>query len=102
MSRPKPNILLESIDKKTYRSNQVLSSPGVYAVFYDGLPINLRNANLLTDYPGPRYKKTSFANPGHALNLCRRLNTKFRTDKFTVVLLDQGQQIYPESQSEPQ
>jgi hypothetical protein len=27
--------------------------------------------------------------------LAKKLNTQFRTDKFTVVLLTQGQQIYP-------
>lgn len=101
MSRPKPEILLETVDKKTYKSNQVLSCPGIYAVFYNGQPINLRNANLLVNYPGPRYKKTSFSNPGHALNLCRKLNIKFRTDKFTVVLLSQGHQIYPEKDCDP-
>jgi hypothetical protein len=100
MSRPKPEILLESVDKKTYRSSQVLGSPGIYAIFYEGSPINLRNVNLLVNYPGPRYKKVSFPNRGHALNLCKRLNTKFRTDKFTVVLLTGGQQVYPESGSD--
>ena len=30
-----------------------------------------------------------------AINLCKKLNTLFKTDKFTVVLLKQGDQIYP-------
>jgi hypothetical protein len=35
------------------------------------------------------------SNPGHAINLAKKLNVLFKTDKFTVVLLKQGDQIYP-------
>lgn len=95
MSRPKPTILAEITDKSTYKSEQVLASEGVWAVFYDHKPINLKTANLLVQYPGPKYKKVSFSNPGHAINLAKKLNTQFKTDKFTVVLLQQGPQVYP-------
>jgi len=98
MSRPKPKVLIENTDKQTYRTEQVLSSEGIWAVFFDGSPINLKTSNLLTQYPGPKYKKVSFSNPGHARNLARKLNQQFRTDKFTVVLLTQGQQVYPDEQ----
>jgi hypothetical protein len=98
MSRPKPKVLIENTDRQTYRTEQVLSSEGIWAVFFDGKPINLKTSNLLTQYPGPKYKKVSFSNPGHACNLARKLNQQFRTDKFTVVLLTQGQQIYPNEQ----
>lgn len=95
MSRPKPNVLVEVTNKSTYKTEQVLSSEGVWAVFYDNKPINLKTSNLLVQYPGPKYKKVSFSNPGHAINLARKLNTQFKTDKFTVVLLAQGSQVYP-------
>lgn len=95
MSRPKPNVLIELANKTTYKVEQVLASEGIWAVFYDSQPINLKTANLLVQYPGPKYKKVSFSNPGHAKNLARKLNTQFRTDKFTVVLLKAGDQIYP-------
>ena len=98
MSRPKPKVLIENTDKQTYRSEQVLGSEGIWAVFFDGKPINLKTSNLLTQYPGPKYKKVSFSNPGHARNLARKLNQQFRTDKFTVVLLTQGLQVYPDEQ----
>ena len=94
MSRPKPQILAE----KTfglYKSQQVLASLGIWAVFYQGQPINLRSLNTLISYPGPKYRKTSFANPGHAVNLARTLNIQFATQDFTVVLLTQGQQVFP-------
>jgi hypothetical protein len=95
MSRPKPNILVEHTNKSTYKSEQVLASEGIWAVFYDKQPINLKTSHMLVQYPGPKYKKVSFTNPGHAINLARKLNTQFKSDKFTVVLLKQGDQIYP-------
>ena len=95
MSRPKPTILLSYVDKVTYRAEEVLSADAIYAVFYQGEPINLRSLNSLVSYPGPKYKKVSFSNPGHAINLAKKLNSLFKTDQFTVVLLKQGDTIYP-------
>jgi len=95
MSRPKPRVLIEHTNKVTYKTEQVLASEGVWAVFYDNQPINLKTANMLVQYPGPKYKKVSFSNPGHARNLARKLNTQFRTDQFTVVLLTAGTKIFP-------
>jgi len=95
MSRPKPKILAEFTNRQNYRTEQVLAAEGIWAVFYDGAPINLKTTNLLVQYPGPKYKKVSFSNSGHAINLARKLNAQFRTDKFVVVLLRQGNTIYP-------
>ena len=50
---------------------------------------------MLVAYPGPKYKKVSFSNPGHAINLAKKLNTLFKCDKFSVVLLKAGDKIYP-------
>jgi hypothetical protein len=90
VSRPKPNVLLEHVNKTTYKSDQILSSEGIWAVFYDNQPINLKTQNILVAYPGPKYKKVSFSNPGHAHNLAKKLNALFKSDKFTVVLLSAG------------
>jgi hypothetical protein len=95
MSRPKPTILAELTNKQTYKTEQVLASEGVWAVYFDSKPVNLKTSNLLVQYPGPKYKKVSFSNPGHAINLAKKLNTQFKTDKFSVVLLKQGEQVYP-------
>jgi len=95
MSRPKPQVLIEITNKQTYKTEQVLASEGVWAVFYDNKPINLKTSNMLTQYPGPKYKKVSFSNPGHAKNLARKLNTQFQTTKFSVVLLTSGDTVYP-------
>jgi len=96
MSRPKPNVMVEITDKQTYKTQQVLKANGIYAVFFQGSPINFKTANLLVQHPGPKYKKVSFSNPGHAVNMAKKLNTQFKTEDFTVVLLQQGEQIYPD------
>jgi hypothetical protein len=95
MSRPKPTVILEHLNKTTYKCDQVLNSEGIWAVFYDNKPINLKTSNILVSYPGPKYKKVSFSNPGHAINLAKKLNSLYKTEKFTVVLLKAGDQIYP-------
>lgn len=93
MSRPKPRVLLDHTDPKTYRSEQVLEANGIYAVFYKSLPINLRTLNTLVSYPGPKYRKVSFSNPGHAHNLAEKLNKLFKCDDFTVHLLTEGRRV---------
>ena len=93
MSRPKPTVILQHSDKSTYKVDEVLSAEAVWAVFYDGKPINLKNSSLVTNYPGPKYKKVSFSNPGHAFNLAKKLNTLFNTTEFTVVKLTQGETV---------
>lgn len=97
MSRPKPKVIAEVTNKQTYRCEQVLAAEGIWAVFYDGSPINLKVSNLLQQYPGPKYKKVSFSNVGHAKNLARKLNAQFHTEKFSVVMLTYGQTIYPDA-----
>jgi hypothetical protein len=90
MSRPKPKVLLEHINRKTYKAEQVLESEAIWAVFYKNEPFNLKSFNSLTSYPGPKYKKVSFSNPGHALNLAKKLNLTFGTEDFQVVKLTSG------------
>lgn len=93
MSRPKPTVILEHTDNKTYKSEQILEAEAIWAVFYKGNPFNLKSANALTNYPGPKYKKVSFSNPGHAHNLAKKLNTMFKTDQFKVYKLTDGDPI---------
>ena len=93
MSRPKPSVLLEHIDKKTYRSEQVLQADAIWAVFYKTKPFNLKSSNMLTNYPGPKYKKVSFSNPGHAINLAKKLNDLFSCSDFEVRKLMIGEVI---------
>ena len=90
MSRPKPKVLLEHIDKKSYKSEQILEAEAIWAVFYKNETFNLKSSNSLTSYPGPKYTKVSFSNPGHARNLAKKLNLTFGTTNFQVVMLTQG------------
>lgn len=93
MSRPKPIVKLEYINNTTYKCEQILESEAVWAVFYKGKPFNLKSSNSLANYPGPKYKKTSFSNPGHAHNLSKRLNKMFKTVDFAVYKLTSGEEV---------
>lgn len=88
--------MLEIVDKN-YDTEQILDADAIYAVYHEGKPINLRTMNTLVNYPGPKYKKVSFSNSGHAFNLADRLNKKFNTDGFTVVRLLEGETIKRDS-----
>jgi hypothetical protein len=93
MSRPKPKVLLEIANKKTFKVEQVLDSDAIWAVFYQGKPVNLKTSSLVASYPGPKYKKVSFSNPGHAHNLAKKLNKIFNTSEFQVYKLTTGEVV---------
>jgi len=93
MSRPKPKVLLEYANKENFKVEQILESDAIWAVFYLGKPFNLKSGSLISSYPGPKYKKVSFSNPGHAYNLAKKLNKLFKTEDFQVVKLTQGEII---------
>ena len=90
MSRPKPRILLEYVNKKNYKCEQILDAEAIWAVFYKDKPFNLKSGSLVASYPGPKYKKVSFSNPGHAVNLAKKLNSQFQCQDFTVAVLTSG------------
>ena len=93
MSRPKPNIILQHTNNKTYKTEEVLEADAIWAVFYKGKPFNLKSSNSITNYPGPKYKKTSFSNPGHAINLAKKLNVMFKSYDFEVYKLTSGEKL---------
>lgn len=93
MARPKPNILIENVDTKTFRAEQVLEASAIYAVFYKGQPINLRTGSHLVSYPGPKYKKSAFSSPAHAFNLADRLNKMFKCKDFEVFKMTGGVKV---------
>ena len=87
MSRPKPTIIFEHVDND-------MRSDAIYAVCYKGAPIKVKtHANIEVPYPGPKYAKTSFPTSGHAFNLANRLNEKFATTDFSVVMMTVGRTI---------
>ena len=93
MSRPKPKVLLSKTDRNTYKTEEVLESIAIWAVFYEGKPINLKTSAMTSAHPGPKYKKVSFSNPGHALNLAKKLNQTFGSNKFQVYQLTTGKRF---------
>jgi len=97
LSRTQPKVLLEIVDKVSYKCDQIVEASGIWAVFYEGAAFNLKSQHYLDSEDTPKYKKTSFSNPGHARNLCRKLNVQFKTDKFTVVFMSGGTQVYPDA-----
>jgi len=93
MSRPKPNVLLEFTNKKTYKTEQVLESEAIWAVFYQDKPINLKTTSIVAHQLNPKYKKVSFSNSGHAFNLAEKLNKVFSTQNFSVYKLNTGEKV---------
>lgn len=93
MSRPKPNVLLEITNKKSFKTEQVLESEAIWAVFYKNKPVNLKTTSIVAQSIGPKYKKVSFSNSGHAFNLAEKLNKMFSCTDFTVVKLTAGETV---------
>lgn len=98
MSRPKPTILLEITNKRTYKTEQVLDAEAIWAVFYQEKPINLKTSSIVAQQIGPKYKKVSFSNAGHAFNLAEKLNKMFNSQDFSVFKLTTGEKLANESQ----
>jgi hypothetical protein len=99
MSRPKPNVLLEVTNKKSYKTDQVLEADAIWAVFFKDKPINLKTSSVVAQQLGPKYKKVSFSNSGHAFNLAEKLNKMFNTSDFSVYKLTTGQKVEHESEA---
>lgn len=87
MSRPKPTVLLEHVNNKTGKCEQVIEGSNLYVVVYKAKPINLKSFNKLHDGTCPTYKKTAFTNAAHAYNLAARLNAQFQCDHFDVMVI---------------
>jgi hypothetical protein len=99
MSRPKPTVLLEITNKKTYKTEQVLEAEAIWAVFFKDQPINLKTSSIVAQQLGPKYKKVSFSNAGHAHNLAEKLNKQFNCQDFSVFKLTTGEKLTDESKT---
>ena len=100
MARPKPNIIIDYVDKK-YNSEQILEALPFMQCFMKVSPLTYEHLIHSLNYPGPKYKKVSFSNSGHAFNLCDRLNKMFSTHKFTVIKLTQGEIVTRDDKRNP-
>ena len=95
MPRPSPTVLLESPKDHSHKIVKVISSEGIWSVFYKNKPINLKSESIIA-FTAPKYKAVSFSNKGHAINLAKKLNKQFNTTYFTVVILSHAETIYSE------
>jgi len=101
MSRPKPKILLELTNKKNYKTEQVLEADAIWAVFYNDRPVNLKTTSFIAQNLGPKYKKVSFSNSGHAFNLAEKLNKLFNCKDFSVYKLTTGEKVESDESKTP-
>ena len=88
--------LSEILVKKSVKNiNEAIGHINKYGTMHTDAIItnNLKSANMLTSYPGPKYKKVSFSNPGHAHNLAKKLNDLFSCKEFSVVKLTAGESV---------
>ena len=84
---------MEVTNKKSYKTEQVLEADAIWAVFYKDKPVNLKTTSVVAQQVGPKYKKVSFSNSGHALNLAEKLNKLFNCEDFSVYKLTTGERI---------
>jgi hypothetical protein len=101
MSRPKPKVLLELTNKKNYKTEQVLEADAIWAVFYNDRPVNLKTTSFIAQNLGPKYKKVSFSNSGHAFNLAEKLNKLFNCKDFSVYKLTTGEKVESDESKTP-
>lgn len=93
MPRPAPLVLLEITNKNSNKIEQILEASFIWAVFYKDKPINLKTISLDLFSIKSKYKKVSFSNAGHAINLAKKLNKQFNCNDFSVYQLDVGKKI---------
>jgi hypothetical protein len=86
MSKPTQPVILTHRDGDDILDIQDCWDSNFYAVIYQGRPFALRKRNA-TGYPSPKYQRTTFPTRGWAEFLANRLNQRFETDKFEVVII---------------
>ena len=84
MARPRAETILSTqIDDRV--AMDILAAQGIYAILYQGRPINIKQRVWCSTGELPEYLRTSFSNPAPANNLAKKLNEYFFTEDFTVV-----------------
>ena len=71
----------------TYSAYNFMSRPKPHT------PVNLKTSSIVAQQLGPKYKKVSFSNAGHAHNLAEKLNKLYNCNDFSVYKLTTGQKI---------
>lgn len=84
MPRKNLKILNEKISND-YKLEQIIRIENLYTVLYENNIFSIKLSNKLVDYPGPKYKKMIFFSKNQAVKMAKKLNEKFKTDKFHAV-----------------
>lgn len=93
MARPNPTVIYHN-ENEQGRVLEVCAGDCVYAVLYQGQPIQVRQRQHMDiAYPSWKYAKSLYVNSAHAFNLADRLNRMFNTDQFTVVKYPGGRTV---------
>lgn len=87
MARKSAPIIRQKL-LRTGEEYLVLESPEIWAVTYEGRPINLRHKYPYAAIPTHRYHKTLFPSKLFATKEATKLNETFGTHLFGVKLLE--------------
>ena len=72
-------------DKTTYKTEHIKTVDKLYSVCYNGMPVEIVSGHLVETRT--RQQKTIFKTRRQAERVTERLNTRYKTDRFTVECL---------------
>ena len=87
MARPGAEII-ESIEVGDGSTWDILRAERYYAITYNQEPISIRITKGSMTGNGFIYKKMTYTNLGSARLQCQRLNHRFNSDKFEVMMIN--------------
>lgn len=87
MARPGPEIL-KSVDLGDGSTWEILKADAYYAITYQDQPIGIRILRGSLSNNGHLYKKLTYTNLGNAQAQVVRLNHKFNTNDFSVMVIE--------------
>lgn len=86
MARPGPDIIKQIEDDKNV-TWEVIEYPQVYIITYDGKPVGIRRQASVMAHTQFKYKRMLYSNSGNASLEVRRLNKRFKTDRFGYMVI---------------
>lgn len=89
MAKKKPPVLGKHEDEDTGTITEILRAEHIYAVWYQGEPVNI----AIRKGESNTYPKSTYPTPGHAHNLADKLNKQFGTKDFWVYKIDNGRPV---------
>jgi hypothetical protein len=87
MSRPKPKVL-HSIEVGDGTIWEILEAEAYYAITYEGKPVGIRITQSSMTNNEHLYKKLSYTNLGNARAQVAKLNYRFKTTGFDLMMIE--------------